>query len=146
MSAECPGRDACVTRVQQRTDDGVRLVGLMLRRKHSGNEPEGELGHAHVATLGFSMGGSVALLHAATSEVAHRIAPTPLLLVHGDRDHYLGVDHPLAVRRATGGHAELWLERGARHAETALSPELVDRMAAWLTGTSRTNESERTAA
>ncbi|MPZ80556.1 MAG: hypothetical protein GEV28_09225 [Actinophytocola sp.] len=81
-------------------------------------------------------------------EVAHRIAPTPLLLVHGDGDHYLGVDHPLAVRRATGGHAELWLERGVRHAETAMSPELVDRMAAWLADHcgSRTNEAERTAA
>lgn len=168
-----------------------------------------ELGHPRVATLGFSMGGSVALLHAATGahrpdavvavsaaarwwtrdtdamrrlfwlaelphgrlamravrvrlapprmgmtmgipaspiEVAHRIAPTPLLLVHGDRDHYVGVDHPLAVQRATGQHAELWLERGMRHAETATSPELVDRIAAWLARESRTKESERTAA
>ena len=166
-----------------------------------------ELGHERVATLGFSMGGSVALLHAATGkhrpdavvavsaavrwwtrdsdamrrlfwlaelphgrlamralrvrlappttdlpaspiEVAHRIAPTPLLLVHGDGDHYVGVDHPLALRRATDGRAELWLERGMRHAETAMTPELVDRMATWLAehGAGRTNEAERTAA
>jgi uncharacterized protein len=163
--------------------------------------------HAHVATLGFSMGGSVAVLHAATGaarpdavvaisaaarwwsrdteamrrlfwlaevphgrlvmralrvrlapptieipaspvEVAHRIAPTPLLLVHGDGDHYVDVDHPLALQRATGGRAELWLERGMRHAETAMTPRLVDRVAAWLAEQceSRTSESERTAA
>jgi pimeloyl-ACP methyl ester carboxylesterase len=166
-----------------------------------------EHGHRRVATLGFSMGGSVAVLHAATGanrpdavvavsaaarwwtrdteamrrlfwlaelphgrlamralrvrlapptieipaspiEVAHRIAPTPLLLVHGDGDHYVGVDHPLALHRATGGHAELWLEPGMRHAETAMTPELVDRMAAWLADRceDRTSESERTAA
>jgi uncharacterized protein len=241
--------------VQQRTADGVRLAGLVLRPSRSRAEPAGELavvvghgftnhvrkpfvarilrrlaarhtvialdfrghgrsggrstagpgevhdldaavrlarerGHSTVATLGFSMGGSVAVLHAATGErrpdaviavsaaarwwtrdteamrrlfwlaelphgrlamralrvrtaappdaipespieVAHRIAPTPLLLVHGDGDHYVGVDHPLALHRATGGHAELWLERGMRHAETATTPDLVDRMAAW---------------
>ncbi len=254
--------------MHQRTADGVRLTGLLLRRKHSRNDlavvvghgftnhvrkPFVErilhrlarqhtvvaldfrghgrsggrstagpaevqdldaavrlaraYGHERVATLGFSMGGSVAVLHAATGaqrpdavvavsaaarwwtrdtdamrrlfwlaelphgrlamralrvrvapptieipaspvEVAHRIAPTPLLLVHGDGDHYVGVDHPLALRRATGGRAELWLEHGMRHAETAMTPELVDRMAAWLAEAtaSRTKESERTAA
>jgi pimeloyl-ACP methyl ester carboxylesterase len=81
-------------------------------------------------------------------EVAHRIAPTPLLLVHGDGDHYVDVDHPLALHRACGGHAELWLERGMRHAETATTPELVDRMAAWVAGrcAGDESESERTAA
>jgi pimeloyl-ACP methyl ester carboxylesterase len=254
--------------VHQRTADDVRLTGLLVRRKHSRNEPAivvghgftnhvrkpfvtrilhrlsrshtvialdfrghgrsggrstagpGEvhdldagvrlargLGHTHVSTLGFSMGGSVAVLHAATGaerpdavvaisaaarwwtrdteamrrlfwlaelphgrlamralrvrlapptieipaspvEVAHRIAPTPLLLVHGDGDHYVGVEHPLALQRATGGRAELWLERGMRHAETAMTPQLVDRVAAWLADRceSRTSEAERTAA
>ncbi|MGH3878511.1 MAG: hypothetical protein ACRDSK_15890 [Actinophytocola sp.] len=164
----------------------------MLRRKHSRNELAVVVGHGStnhvrkpfvarvlhrlarrhtVVALGFSMGGSVAVLHAATGEhrpdsvgavgaaarwwtrntdatgrlfwlaepphgrlamralrvrvapspieipaspveVAHRIAPTPLSLGHGDGDHYVGVGHPLALRRATGGRAELWLERG----------------------------------
>jgi hypothetical protein len=68
--------------------------------------------------------------------------------VHGDGDHYVGVDHPLALRRATGGRAELWLERGMRHAETAMTPALVDRIAAWLATRCEdgTSESERTAA
>ncbi|WP_260193673.1 alpha/beta hydrolase family protein [Actinophytocola gossypii] len=164
-----------------------------------------EYGHERVATLGFSMGGTVALLHAATGthrpdavvavsaacrwwvrdtdamrrlfwlaelphgrlalrtlgvrlarpvagiptspiEVAHRIPPTPLLLVHGTEDHYVGVDHPLAVHRATEGRAELWLERGVRHAETAMTPELVDRMTAWLGAATHEQRSERTAA
>jgi uncharacterized protein len=272
VPVKCPGRDACVTRVHQRTTDGVRLTGLVVEGKHNRNETGGELavvvghgftnhvrkpfvtrilhrlarrhtvialdfrghgrsggrstagpsevhdldaavrlarerGHRTVATLGFSIGGSVAVLHAATGahrpdavvavsaacrwwtrdtdamrrlfwlaelppgrlamraarvrvaqpavaiptspvEVAHRIAPTPLLLVHGDEDHYLGVDHPAALRRATGDHAELWLEPGMRHAETAMTPELVDRMATWLADnrTGRRGESERTAA
>lgn len=166
-----------------------------------------ERGHRAVATLGFSMGGSVAILQAVQGnwrpdavvsvsaaarwwtrdteamrrlfwlaelphgrlamralrvrmatpttaipaspvEVAHLVAPTPLLLVHGDGDHYVGVDHPLALRRATGGHAQLWLEHGVRHAETAMTPELVDRMAAWLADhcESRMRKAERTAA
>ncbi|MET9955341.1 alpha/beta fold hydrolase [Streptomyces sp. NPDC006339] len=156
-----------------------------------------ELGHARVATVGFSMGGSVVLRHAAlergedarTDAVAavsaparwyyrgtpsmrrvhwvitrpmgrlvgryglgtrihHRdwdpvplspveavplIAPTPLLVVHGDRDPYFPVDHPLGlVAAAPEGAAELWLERGMGHAENAADDGLLDRLGAWL--------------
>jgi pimeloyl-ACP methyl ester carboxylesterase len=156
-------------------------VGVAIARRHADR----------VATLGFSMGGTTALMHAATGthrpdavatvsaaarwwtrdtdamrrlfwlaelphgraamralrvrmapppehvppspvEVADRIAPTPLLLVHGTEDHYVPVDHALALRRATGATAELWLERGMRHAETAMTPTLVDRVSDWL--------------
>ncbi|WP_223198930.1 alpha/beta hydrolase [Solihabitans fulvus] len=65
-------------------------------------------------------------------EVVGRIAPLPLLLVHGDQDHYLPAEHALALHRAAAGGAELWLEKGIRHAESAMTPELVDRMADWL--------------
>ena len=55
----------------------------------------------HAATLGFSMGGTVALMRALRGrmaeplrtippspvEVVDRIAPTPVLLVHGNEDH-----------------------------------------------------------
>jgi pimeloyl-ACP methyl ester carboxylesterase len=121
-----------------------------------------ELGHTRVATVGFSMGGSVALRHAAAHEegagtdavvsvsaparwyyrgtapmrrlhwlvtrpegrlvgryglrtrIHHRdwdpvpaspvesvplIAPTPLLIVHGDQDGYFPVDHPPLLAR-----------------------------------------------
>jgi len=150
------------------------------------------LGYPRVATIGFSMGGSIALRHAAIEadvdavvsvssparwfvrqtapmrrvhwlveqphgrllaralgvrldrpwadvpaspiEVVHRIDPTPLLIVHGGRDHYFPVEHAEALHRAAGGGAELWLEEGMGHAETGMTPALVDRIAGWLSG------------
>jgi pimeloyl-ACP methyl ester carboxylesterase len=155
-----------------------------------------ELGHRRVATLGFSMGASIMLRHAAGCapgdpgvdavasvssparwyvretpamrrvhwlleqpsgrlaaralglrvgrpwteppaspiEVVHRIAPTPLLLVHGARDHYFPPEHAIALHAATGGTAQLWVCPDVRHAESAMTPGLVDRIAGWLTG------------
>ncbi|MFJ5534614.1 alpha/beta hydrolase [Streptomyces sp. NPDC093261] len=153
-----------------------------------------ELGHSRVATVGFSMGGSVVLRHAAlhqegadTDAVAavsaparwyyrgtapmrrlhwlvtrpegrlvgryglrtriHRrdwdpvplspvqsvplIAPTPLLIVHGDQDGYFPVDHPRMLAEAAPGHAELWLEPGMGHAEHAADDALMARIGAW---------------
>lgn len=158
-----------------------------------------ELGHARVATVGFSMGGSVVLRHAALEkesdaradavaavsaparwyyrgtpsmrrvhwvvtrpvgrlvgryglgtridrrewdpvplapyEAVPLIAPTPLLVVHGDRDPYFPVDHPRMLAEAAeaaGSPAELWLERGMGHAENAAGDELLDRLGNWL--------------
>jgi uncharacterized protein len=155
-----------------------------------------ELGYRRVVTVGFSMGASIALRHAALAadrpaavaavsspsrwwvrdtvamrrvhwlleqphgrlaaralgvrlgppwrttpesplEVVHRITPTPLLLVHGERDHYFGPAHAAALHRAAGGDAELWLEPDVRHAESAMTPALVDRIATWLDHKSR---------
>ncbi|WP_406861785.1 alpha/beta fold hydrolase [Streptomyces sp. HUAS MG47] len=159
-----------------------------------------ELGHERVVTVGFSMGGSVVLRHAALErgrteahtdavcavsaparwyyrgtpsmrrvhwvitrpvgrlvgryglrtrihhqdwdpvplspvEAVPLIAPTPLLIVHGDRDPYFPVDHPrmlAAAAASAGGPAELWLERGMGHAENAAGGELLDRLGGWL--------------
>ncbi|WP_369247542.1 alpha/beta hydrolase family protein [Streptomyces sp. R41] len=163
-----------------------------------------ELGHARVATVGFSMGGSVVLRHAALHPAAgsehegrteahadavvsvsaparwyyrgtapmrrvhwlvtrpvgravgryglrtrihHRewdpvpaspvesvplIAPTPLLIVHGDQDGYFPVDHPRMLAEASGDHAELWLEHGMGHAENAADDELLARIGDWI--------------
>ncbi|MDT0570961.1 alpha/beta fold hydrolase [Streptomyces sp. DSM 3412] len=152
-----------------------------------------ELGHARVATVGFSMGGSVVLRHAARPDagtdavvsvsaparwyyrgtapmrrvhwlitrpegrllgrygfrtrIHHRdwdpvplspvesvplISPTPLLIVHGDRDGYFPLDHPETLAAAAGGHGELWLERGMGHAENAASGELLERVGDWV--------------
>ncbi|GGN60436.1 alpha/beta hydrolase [Streptomyces albiflavescens] len=163
-----------------------------------------ELGHARVATVGFSMGGSVVLRHAALHRAAgsehagrteahvdavvsvsaparwyyrgtapmrrvhwlvtrpvgravgryglrtrihHRewdpvpaspvesvplIAPTPLLIVHGDQDGYFPVDHPRMLAEASGDHAELWLEHGMGHAENAAEDELLARIGDWV--------------
>lgn len=161
------------------------------------------LGHARVATVGFSMGGSVVLRHAALYgaseekregrteagtdavvsvsapsrwyyrgtapmrrvhwlvtrpegrlvgryglrtrihhrewdpvplspvEAVPRIAPTPLLIVHGDSDGYFPVDHPRMLAAAAGDHGELWLEPGMGHAEHAASDELLARIGDW---------------
>ncbi|MFH8614634.1 alpha/beta hydrolase [Streptomyces sp. NPDC017979] len=158
------------------------------------------LGHERVATVGFSMGGSIALRHAALHasgrggrteartdavaavsaparwyyrgtpsmrrvhwvvtrrlgravgryglgtriddrdwdpvplspvEAVPLIAPTPLLIVHGDRDPYFPLDHPRML--AAAGPAELWLERGMGHAENAADEALLGRLADWLT-------------
>ncbi|GAA4912830.1 alpha/beta fold hydrolase [Streptomyces coeruleoprunus] len=161
-----------------------------------------ERGHARVVTVGFSMGGSVVLRHAAlyrertgahTDAVASvsaparwyyrgtapmrrvhwlitrpegrlvgrygfgtrihdrawdpvplspveavpLIAPTPLLIVHGDRDAYFPLDHPrMLAEAAAGDAAELWLEPGMGHAENAADEALLDRLAQWLTASS----------
>lgn len=151
-----------------------------------------ELGHEHVATVGFSMGGSVVLRHAALPDgpdavvsvsaparwyyrgtapmrrvhwlitrpegrlvgrygfrtrIHHRdwnpvplspvesvplIAPTPLLIVHGDRDGYFPTDHPEMLAAAAGDNGELWLENGMGHAENAASEELLERIGVWV--------------
>ncbi|MFD7134192.1 alpha/beta hydrolase [Streptomyces sp. NPDC059894] len=150
------------------------------------------LGHARVVTVGFSMGGSVVLRHAALhtgtvdavvsvsaparwyyrgtapmrrlhwmvtrpegrlvgrygfrtrihhrdwdpvplspTEAVPRIAPTPLLIVHGDRDGYFPVDHPRMLAEAAGDHGELWLEPGMGHAEHAAGDGLLARIGDW---------------
>ncbi|GGU31188.1 alpha/beta hydrolase [Streptomyces lavendofoliae] len=63
-------------------------------------------------------------------EAVPLIAPTPLLIVHGDRDPYFPVDHPRML--AAAGPAELWLEEGMGHAENAAGEALLARIADWL--------------
>lgn len=63
--------------------------------------------------------------------VAGRIAPVPLLVVHGDADHYFPVEHARWLARAAGPTAVLWEEAGLGHAEAAVGPQLTRRIAAW---------------
>ncbi|MFG3047328.1 alpha/beta hydrolase [Streptomyces sp. NPDC048202] len=149
-------------------------------------------GHARVVSVGFSMGGSVVLRHAALHpgtvdavvsvssparwyyrgtapmrrlhwlvtrpsgrlvgrygfrtrihhrdwdpvplspvEAAARIAPAPLLVVHGDSDGYFPLDHPRMLADAAGEAGELWLEPGMGHAENAAGDELLARIGRW---------------
>jgi pimeloyl-ACP methyl ester carboxylesterase len=67
-------------------------------------------------------------------EVAARIAPTPLLVVHGDADAFFPVEHPAALVQAAGPTAELWLIEGFGHAEGAMDAELADRVGRWVAG------------
>lgn len=65
------------------------------------------------------------------AEAAALISPTPLLIVHGDRDLYFPSDHADQLFEAAGEPRELWIETGLGHAESAVSGELLDRMAKW---------------
>lgn len=65
------------------------------------------------------------------AEVAGAIAPRPLLVVHGGADTYFPLHHVEALR-AAAPTADVWVEPAMGHAEVATTPELVDRIAAWL--------------
>ncbi|MFJ6988490.1 MULTISPECIES: alpha/beta hydrolase [unclassified Streptomyces] len=64
-------------------------------------------------------------------EAVPAIAPTPLLIVHGDRDGYFPLDHPRMLAAAAGDHGELWVEPGMGHAEHAADAGLLARMGDW---------------
>jgi pimeloyl-ACP methyl ester carboxylesterase len=153
-----------------------------------------ELGYQRVATVGFSMGASIVLRHAALvggsdavvsvsgpgrwyyrgtrpmrkvhwavehragrlvtrtllntrissgrwdpvpvppADAAARITPTPLLIVHGDRDGYFPVDHAQQLYDAARDPRELWIVPGFGHAESGAIeiPALIDRIGGWV--------------
>jgi len=151
-----------------------------------------ELGYAKVAAVGFSMGASVVLRHAALrrgvdavvsvsspgrwyyrdteamrrvhfaaekrlgraftrhvlktrispagwpvpdplppAEAAPLITPTPVLIVHGDRDIYFPPEHGQQLYDAAREPKELWLLPGFGHAERWTDDALTDRIAGW---------------
>jgi pimeloyl-ACP methyl ester carboxylesterase len=59
----------------------------------------------------------------------------PLLVVHGDADHYFPVDH--AAELGAGPTAQTWLLPGFGHAENAVDADLVDRIGQWLAAACR---------
>lgn len=61
-------------------------------------------------------------------ELVGRIAPTPLLIVHGDRDPFFPIDHAQALAAAAGAPTELWIVPGFGHAEGAAGTALLDRL------------------
>jgi pimeloyl-ACP methyl ester carboxylesterase len=65
------------------------------------------------------------------ADAAARISPTPLLIVHGDKDEYFPVDHAEQLFEAAHQPKELWIIPGFGHAETAAPPSLLDRIARW---------------
>jgi pimeloyl-ACP methyl ester carboxylesterase len=153
------------------------------------------LGYRRIATIGFSMGGSIVVRHAALvggvdavvsvsgpgwwfyrgtrmmrlvhwlierrlgrvvarfamgtridpdgwrqipdspSELAGRVSPVPLLVVHGDADPYFPLEHARALYEAAREPRELWVEPGFGHAEVRIAPELVDRIGDWAART-----------
>ena len=65
------------------------------------------------------------------AEAAARIAPIPLLVVHGDRDPYFPVEHAYQLYEAAREPKELWVVPGFGHAESGSNDALLDRIAAW---------------
>ncbi len=66
---------------------------------------------------------------ASPEEVVGRIAPVPLLVVHGDRDPYLLPANAVELHAAARDPRELWIWPGYGHAELALTREHVERIA-----------------
>jgi pimeloyl-ACP methyl ester carboxylesterase len=66
------------------------------------------------------------------AEAAARISPTPFLIVHGDRDFYLPVEHAHQLYEAARDPKELWVIPGLGHAESGSNAVLVDRIAGWV--------------
>jgi len=96
-------------------------------------QPHGRLAGrvAGVRLAGHWYDGGWAVVPASPVEVIHRIAPVPLLLVHGDDDHYFGTEHAAALHRAAGGHGELWIEPDMGHGATGTTPALAERIGDW---------------
>ncbi|MFI0371859.1 alpha/beta hydrolase [Actinomadura sp. 1N219] len=67
-------------------------------------------------------------------EVAGRIAPVPLLVVHGDADPFLPLDHGRQLYDAARDPRELWVEPAFGHAEVAATPDLIERIGEWAKG------------
>jgi uncharacterized protein len=68
-------------------------------------------------------------------QVVSAIAPTPLLLVHGDRDEYFPLEHFRALAQAAGPTATAWVVPGFGHAESGATAPLVERIGRWASAT-----------
>lgn len=68
-------------------------------------------------------------------DAAALLAPTPLLIVHGTQDRYFPLEHATSLHRAASSTSpdlvDLWIIDGMGHAESAMTPQLVERMSAW---------------
>ncbi|MFG2000806.1 alpha/beta hydrolase [Spirillospora sp. NPDC048911] len=67
----------------------------------------------------------------APHEVAGRIAPAPFLIVHGDADAFLPLEHAYQLYEAAREPRELWIEPAFGHAEVAVTRNLIERIADW---------------
>ncbi|GAA2610873.1 alpha/beta fold hydrolase [Actinomadura fulvescens] len=67
----------------------------------------------------------------APHEVAGRIAPAPFLIVHGDADPFLPLEHAQQLYDAAQEPRELWIEPSFGHAEVAVTRDLIERIADW---------------
>jgi pimeloyl-ACP methyl ester carboxylesterase len=68
------------------------------------------------------------------ADAAAKIAPVPLLIVHGDQDGYFPVEHARQLYQAANEPKELWIVPGFGHAESAAAADgaLLDRIGRWV--------------
>jgi pimeloyl-ACP methyl ester carboxylesterase len=64
-------------------------------------------------------------------QLVSAIAPTPLLLVHGDRDEYFPLEHFRTLAQAAGPAATVWVVPGMGHAESGMTAPLAERIGRW---------------
>ena len=79
------------------------------------------------------------------AEAAAKIAPVPLLIVHGEKDLYFPPEHARQLYMAAGEPKELWLLPEMGHAESACGPDLVDRIGRWIDQATRPSAASRAA-
>jgi pimeloyl-ACP methyl ester carboxylesterase len=108
----------------ERGTRAMRLVHWMFESR-SGRTATRVLRRTRVSSAGW------ATIPEAPADVAGAIAPRPLLIVHGDADHYFPSHHVDALATAAPG-AEVWREADMGHAETATNAQLVERIGTWV--------------
>ncbi len=71
-------------------------------------------------------------------ESVRRMGDFPLLVVHGDIDHYFPVEHARVLERAAhevrNGRAEVIIVPGFAHAESTVDLQTMDRIGKWASG------------
>jgi pimeloyl-ACP methyl ester carboxylesterase len=68
------------------------------------------------------------------ADAAAKIAPVPLLIVHGDQDKFFPVEHATQLYESAHEPKELWIVPGFGHAEAAAAADtaLLDRIGGWV--------------
>jgi pimeloyl-ACP methyl ester carboxylesterase len=120
--------------------DAVVSVSAVSRWFYKGTKPMRRLHWAFETRLGrtvarrmtgtriSALGWDAERLPESPMEVAGRISPIPLLVVHGDSDHYFPLEHPQAIFDAANEPKELWLLEGFGHAESGATPDILDQI------------------
>src|SRR6266508_223246 len=67
-------------------------------------------------------------------DVVGKIAPTPLLIVHGRDDHFFDEEEAWRLYRRAGRPAALWMASRFGHGEDGFSDEMAEKTARWLYG------------
>jgi pimeloyl-ACP methyl ester carboxylesterase len=144
LAGELPPGDAALAAVTGGVVDGVVSVSAPAFWYYRGTKVM-RVVHRLVATrtgrLVMRMTGTRITSHEWTDplptpphEAAAMLGATPLLVVHGDVDKYFPLEHARAIQRSaesSGVRTDLWVEAGFGHAESAVTPDLLDRIGNW---------------